>query len=63
MKADIFVLTVMVGLLVLATAGISLAIGDWAPLIGAGIALSLAGVILAIQLPLMAWADKRWGQR
>lgn len=63
MKADIFVLTVMVGLLVLAAAGISLATGDWAPLIAAGIALALAGVILAIQIPLMAWADKRWGQK
>lgn len=63
MKADIFVLTVMVGLLVLATAGISLATGNWAPLIAAGISLALAGVILAIQIPLMVWADKRWGQR
>jgi hypothetical protein len=61
-KAAAFVLAVMVSIVVLAMGCISLITGDWLYLACAGIALGICALVAAIEVPLMLWALKRWGQ-
>lgn len=57
-KADAFVLSVMVGLFLLAGAVISLVTDDWTPLLGFTIAIAIAASVIALMLGLCRLAEK-----
>lgn len=56
-KATAFV---MVGLFTVVASVFSVATGTWMPLICLAIALGITGLVFAIEVPLLIWADKRW---
>lgn len=59
-KATAFVMAVMAGLFTVVAAVFSVATGSWMPLACVAIAFGITGLIFAIEVPLLIWADKRW---
>ena len=57
-KSDAFVLSVMVGLFLLAGLVTSLMTDDWAPLLGFSIAIGIAAAIITLMLGLFRLAEK-----
>lgn len=61
-KAVAFTLAVMMMLMAITAAGVSAYTHSWVPLQGVGIAFAIFGIIAAIEIPLIIWADKKFGE-